>query len=432
MTAPSIAIVGAGPSGCYLAQALRKQWAEARIDIFDRLPVPFGLVRYGVAPDHPGTKAVTRQFERLFERDAIGFHGNLALGRDLALDELREAYDVVALATGLAADRRLGIPGDDLPGVYGAGALTRRLNDHPDEQGLRPDLGRRAVIIGQGNVGIDVLRLLSKPEAAFEGSELSPEALAACRATPLTRLDIVGRSSAAEAKCDAAMLRELGRLAGLSFHFPGPLPAPESVEDKAASLRLAAFHELAERHTERHTESNGCQIHFHFGWTPEAVLGEARVGAVRFHGGASGGETLELAADSLITAIGFTQHDPDLPGAPEAPRPDDQGRLAPGLYCTGWLRRGPRGTIPENRQDARAVAATIAADLVADRAERPLGRPGFAALPAAAIARATDFSGWKRIQAVEAAEAPAGRLCRRIPDLARLLEIAQATPVGGP
>ncbi|GKW50181.1 FAD-dependent oxidoreductase [Halomonas sp. NCCP-2165] len=428
MTAPSIAIVGAGPSGCYLAQALRKQWAEARIDIFDRLPVPFGLVRYGVAPDHPGTKAVTRQFERLFERDGIGFHGNLALGRDLALDELREAYDVVALATGLAADRRLGIPGDDLPGVYGAGVLTRRLNDHPDEQGLRPDLGRRAVIIGQGNVGIDVLRLLSKPEAAFEGSELSPEALAACRTKPLARLDIVGRSSAAEAKCDAAMLRELGRLAGLSFHFAAPLPAPESVEDKAAGQRLAAFHELAECGA----DGEGCQIHFHFGWTPEAVLGEARVGGVRFYGGESGEENLELAADSLITAIGFTQHDPSLPGAPEAPRPDDQGRLAAGLYCTGWLRRGPRGTIPENRQDARAVAAIIAADLVADRAERPLGRPGFAALPAAVIARATDFSGWKRIQAVEAAEAPAGRLCRRIPDLARLLEIAQATPVGGP
>lgn len=425
MTAPTIAIVGAGPSGCYLAQALRKKWAEARIDIFDRLPVPFGLVRYGVAPDHPGTKAVTQQFERLFERDGIGFHGNMALGRDLSLDDLREAYDVVALATGLAADRPLGIPGDHLPGIYGAGAITRRLNDHPDEQGLRPELGQRAVIIGQGNVGIDVLRLLSKPEAAFEGSELSPEALAACRARPLARLDIVGRSSAANAKCDAAMLRELGRLEGLSFHFAEPLPAPESVDEKAASLRLAAFHELAERGA---SFDDICHIHFHFGWTPEAVLGDSRISGVRFYGGEARRNCLELSTDSIITAIGFDQQDPRLPGSPEAPQPDEQGRLAHGLYCTGWLRRGPRGTIPENRQDARAVASTIATDC----ADRTLGRPGFAALPEAVIARATDFAGWKRIQAVEQAEAPAGRLCRRIPDLARLLQIAQATPVGGP
>lgn len=425
MTAPTVAIVGAGPSGCYLAQALRKQWDQAQIDIFDRLPVPFGLVRYGVAPDHPGTKAVTRQFERLFERDGIGFHGNLALGRDLSLDDLREAYDVVALATGLAADRRLEIPGHDLAGIYGAGSVTRRFNDHPEEQTLSLDLGQRAVIIGQGNVGIDVLRLLSKPVEAFEGSELSPEALAACRPRSLTRIDIVGRSPASYAKCDAAMLRELCRLDGLSFHFAEPLPSPKSVEEKAASLRLSAFHELAERSK---TTDGGCQIHFHFGWTPAEVLGELRVAGVRFQGVEEGQRSLELVADSVITAIGFAQQDPRLPGAPEAPRPDDQGRLAPGLYCTGWLRRGPRGTIPENRQDARAVAATIAADCT----DMPLDRPGLSALPEAVIAKATDFAGWKRIQAVEHAEAPAGRLCRRIPDLARLLQVAQATHVGGP
>lgn len=422
MKAPSVAIVGAGPSGCYLAQALRKNWAEARIDIFDRLPVPFGLVRYGVAPDHPGTKAVTRQYERLFERDGVGFCGNVMLGRDLSLNELREAYDVVALATGLTVDRPLGVPGDTLDGVYGAGAITRCFNDHPDEQGLRLDLGQRTVIIGQGNVGIDVLRLLSKPLEAFEGSEISPEALLACRAHPLRRIDIVGRSSMAEAKCDAAMLRELGRLEGLSFQFSEVLPPPESATTKEARLRLEAFKELSHRSG---TESGGCEIHFHFGWRPAAVLGESRTTGVRFH---NGQRSLDLAADSVITAIGFTAQDSSQAVLPNAFQADEQGRLDTGLYCTGWVRRGPRGTIPENRQDARAVAATIAADC----RDLSLGRPGLSSLPKAVVAKATDFAGWKRIQAVEKAEAPADRICRRIPDLARLLQIAKANSMGEP
>lgn len=421
MTTPAVAIVGAGPSGCYLAQALRKQWAEARIDILDRMPVPFGLVRYGVAPDHVGTKMVTRQFERLFERDGIGFYGNVTLGCDLSLDDLRKAYDVVILATGLSADRLLDIPGSTLPGVYGAGSITRRFNDHPDEHELSLDLGQSTVIIGQGNVGIDVLRLLSKPIEAFEGSELSSEAFSACRARPLLRIDIVGRSQAVDAKCDAAMLKELGRLDGLSFHFSEPLPAPESAATKEARQRIETFHELAEREG---TEGGSCQIHFHFGWTPAEVLGDSRVTGVRFQ---DGQRSLDLSADSVITAIGFTEQGSCQPETPEAIQPDDEGRLDSRLYCTGWARRGPRGTIPDNRQDARAVAAAI----VADTDGLVLGRPGFSALPESVITKATDFSGWKRIQAVENAEAPEGRTSQRISNLARLLQIAKENSMGG-
>lgn len=425
MTTPTVAIVGSGPSGCYLAQALRKQWDSAPIDIFDRLPVPYGLVRYGVAPDHPGTKGIIRQFERLFVRDGIRFYGNIELGNDLSLEDLRAAYDVVVLATGLSADCRLGIRGDSLAGVFGAGVITRRLNDHPDEQALRFDLGKRAVIIGQGNVGIDVLRLLSKPAEAFEGSELSCEALEACRARPLSRIDIVGRSQPGSAKCDAAMLRELGRLDGLAFFFPDSLPELDSVEAKEARSRLSAFHELAE--SPRPTEVC-CEIYFHFGWIPEAVLGESSVSGVRFKASNDSQRSLSLDAESVITAIGFAQRDARLPGAPEAPRPDEHGRLSPGLYCTGWLRRGPRGTIPENRQDARAVASTIAADSAAMN----LGRPGIKALTETVTTKATDFAGWKRIEAVERAEASANRLSRRIPDRARLLQIAQGNFMGEP
>ena len=156
-----VAIVGAGPSGCYLAQALLKAAPELEVDLIDALPVPYGLVRYGVAADHQGTKAVARQFARVFERQGAQFWGNVALGREVTLEALQGAYDAVVLAAGLAGDRRLGVPGDDLPGVHGAGRLTRALYEHPEAEAL-PALGAHPLIVGNGNVAIDLLRLLAK------------------------------------------------------------------------------------------------------------------------------------------------------------------------------------------------------------------------------------------------------------------------------
>lgn len=203
-----IAIVGAGPAGCYTAQALLKAAPDCTVDVIDALPVPYGLLRYGVAADHQGTKAVARQFERVFTRQGARFFGNLRIGERISLAQLRAAYDAVVLATGLDVDRRLGIVGDDLDGVIGSGALTRALNDHPGAAAL-PDLGAHPVIIGHGNVALDILRLLVKTSAELEGSDLGAAASDWLAGQRLARITVLGRGPLESARFDPVMIREL-------------------------------------------------------------------------------------------------------------------------------------------------------------------------------------------------------------------------------
>ncbi|NIZ08464.1 NAD(P)-binding protein [Pseudooceanicola sp. HF7] len=415
--APKIAIVGAGPSGCYLAQALLKAVPGAEIDMLDRLPVPFGLVRYGVAADHQGTKAVARQFSRLFEKQGVRFFGNVTLGQDgeegtIALTELQEAYDVVALGLGLPRDRALPLPGGDLPGVIGAGALTRHWNDHPDDAADLPDLGRRVVIVGQGNVAIDVLRILAKREEHFEGSDLSHRHTDHIAAAGIESIDIFGRSPAHEAKFDPVMVKELAQLPHMGFAFEG-LHHSDGREDTRlealASLPAAGDHDI--------------RVTFHFGATPVKLCSDAgRVASARF---ACGGEELSLPCDTVISAIGFETHVPGirddlLAGAEDA----DLGVIRPGLYATGWFARGPRGTIPENRQAAQALAKRIAADL----GTLPTGeKPGSAAL-LTRCPETTDYQGWQRIDAAETAACAEGRVRAKVADLSQMLTLAKGQP----
>ncbi|KRW58814.1 FAD-dependent oxidoreductase [Pseudomonas sp. TTU2014-080ASC] len=415
MTVPSIAIVGSGPSGCYVAQALRKAWADAPISLFERLPVPYGLARYGVAPDHPGTKAVTNQFARLFERENIRFCGNLEIGRDITLNELREHFDVVVLTLGLAGDSRLGIPGDQLPGVYGAGQLTRLLNDHPDEVDTAPVLGERIAIIGNGNVAIDLIRLLSKKADEFAGSDLSPQSLAWLQAQPVREIDVIGRSPAAQAKCDTVMLRELGKLNHACFSLADDalLGEPQSPAEQA---RLDAFKALIEREQ----PAEGVTIRLHFGKVPQAIIGQQQVEGLRMTATQNGAEqTLDI--DNLITAIGFNQH-------PQQTLHRDQlcgdadlnlGRLDQGLYCAGWLRRGPRGTIPENRADARLVADAIIAAVNSGRL--PLGKPGELPLPAHCVS----YQAWQQIDRRELEQAGPQRTRQKLRSRADMLAAAR-------
>lgn len=400
-----IAIVGAGPSGCFLAQALLKDAPELEVDLIDALPVPYGLVRYGVAADHQGTKGVIRQFARVFERQGARFFGGVMVGRDVSLDDLRAAYDTVVLAAGMPVDNRLGIPGDDLGGVYGAGRITRALYEHPDAEPL-PSLGAHPLIVGNGNVAIDLLRLLAKTPDELAGSDLGAGPTGWLAASGIESITITGRSPAARAKFDPVMVKELAKLAGVSIEVIG---AGES-DDPAEQKRLDALAAI-----DGHGDGPR-KISFRFGLTPAEIIGtEGSVSAMRFIT-PEGDET--IACTSVLTAIGFGPAGELARDALLAEALDGEaGALTPGLYATGWFRRGPRGTIPDNRADAQALAKRILDELDADSAKT--GRALFDALSGI-----VDYEGWRRIDAVETSGPPDGRCRAKITTRAEMARIA--------
>lgn len=388
--APRVAIVGSGPAGCFTAQALRRTFPGAPIDVFDELPTPYGLVRYGVAADHQGTKSVAHQFDRLFMHDNVRFRGNIRVGADVSLEQLRGGYDAVVLATGMHGDARLAIPGGDGPRVHGAGRITRLLNTHPDEVDV-PRLGPDVVVIGHGNVAMDVARLLARTGESLDGTDVADDAHARL-AGDVRTIHLVGRSAPHAAKFDPVMVRELAGLSGVRHVVHGIEALPDDGKDARvdAVRALAAVDPEVER----------VRMEWWFGLAPRRIEGTDAVTAAVFEGAGADrpGAEIVLAADDVITAVGFAADSASLaePGA------TTDGRIEAGLYVAGWLRRGPRGTIPDQRIDARALARTIAEDVAA-------GTVGTSAPGVADREGETDFDGWRRIDVRERLGAAPGR-----------------------
>jgi ferredoxin--NADP+ reductase len=405
-----IAIIGSGPAGCCLADSLLRLIPDASIDIFERLPAPFGLVRYGVAPDHQGTKAVARVLDRVLSRDRVSFFGNVEVGRDVSLEELMSLYDAVALATGASRDRRLNIPDEELPGVLGSGAFTGWYNGHPDSQPPTIDGVRSAVVIGNGNVVIDVARVLAKSAPELAGSDLSPEVTSWLETQPIETIHVVGRRSAADAKFTQHELAELGTLQR----------ACRMVQDPTALAGDGAIVETLRSFAADQSRTAPVRIHFHFNLTPIAFLGKGRLSAVQFR--SADGALHEIPAQLAITCIGYETRPCCTATPANGVFANIEGKVKDRLYVVGWAKRGPSGTIPTNRTEAQQVAQKIAQE-VPDRPRR--GRAGVLQLLAQRHVCWVDYSAWRRIDAAELARAGDGRCREKFTTVTKMLEAAQ-------
>ncbi|GAB24228.1 putative ferredoxin--NADP(+) reductase [Gordonia polyisoprenivorans NBRC 16320 = JCM 10675] len=411
--APKIAVIGSGPSGCYTAQFLRKEMPDAEITIFEALPVPYGLVRYGVAADHQGTKAVTRQFDRMFERSGITFVGNTRVGDDIDHATMARAFDVVVLATGLTADRSLAIPCADQARVVGAGALLRLLNAYPGRylpatDALRSNLGRSVAVVGHGNVGIDVVRLLTKTTDQLVGSDIHDEALEVLRPSPAGDVHVVGRSSAADAKFDLAMVREICALDTVTISVHGL----EDTDTGATAQLLRSSAHGADRHVTDGSPTS--RVHFHFRAVPTAIRTEGDKTILDVTRGGNNTGTTPIAVDTVVTAVGF---------CPEDTSSDDQAWNGTRLYRVGWLDRGGRGNIAENRKHSLAVVNSIVSDL-RNRTPSDIHKGGLAAVASKLPSAAVDFSGWLCINEAERDRADDSRCRRKITEVDHMVTVA--------
>ncbi|HEX8655177.1 MAG TPA: FAD-dependent oxidoreductase [Allosphingosinicella sp.] len=413
-----VAIVGSGPAGYYSAEALQKALGEegVRIDMIDRLPVPYGLIRFGVAPDHQSIKAVSKRYEKVALSPGVRFVGNVCVGKDVTISELRGLYDAVILATGAPNDRPLGIPGDDLPGVIGSAAFVGWYNGHPEFADLDPPLDvASAAVIGNGNVALDVARILAKTPAEFVGSDIVAHAFEALGNAAIRDIHLLGRRGPHQI---AMTPKELGELGHLEDARPEvDLADFPPVADDAAldpGLRKSVTHLRDFANVDARKRKT---VHFDFFAKPLRIEGDGKAERVLVEktrldesGRAVGtGETYSVEAGLIVSCIGYRT-----PKVEEVPYEEDLGRFAnrggvigDGLYCVGWARRGPTGTIGTNRPDGYEVADTIAGSFGGVAGGKP-GGEGLDALLASRGADVVTFDDWRQIEAAEAARARPG------------------------
>ncbi len=408
-----VAVIGSGPAGYYTAEACTKLFGDTvRVDVIDRLPVPFGLIRSGVAPDHQSIKGVSRRYEATALGGTVRFMGNVGVGHDISIAELRDLYDAVVVATGAPADRPLELPGADLPGVIGSAAFVGWYNGHPDFAALSPPLhGPGAVIIGAGNVALDVARVLAKTSVEFAGSDIAGHALDHLQNAQVERVTILARRGP---HAIAMTPKELNELAHLERATPIVDAADLSLEEADALLEPGQRKSVAlPRSFAQSAPGKSVVIAFDFFAQPLAIEGDGRVEQVTIErtrldtgGRAVGtGETYTISAGIVVSCIGYRT--PPIPGVPYDERlgrfANEEGRIAPGLYAVGWARRGPTGTIGTNRPDGFLIADHIAKDC-------PCGsdKQGRAGLDTLLVARGVDvvtFQDWQRIDRAEIARA---------------------------
>jgi NADPH-dependent glutamate synthase beta subunit-like oxidoreductase len=414
------AVVGSGPAGFYTAEALERAYGDkARVDIIDRYPVPYGLIRFGVAPDHQSLKAVSKRYDKVVESAGVDFIGNVTVGRDVSVAELLDLYDAVIVATGAPHDRKLGIPGEDLPGVVGSAEFVGWYNGHPDFADLDPPLdGTHAAVIGNGNVALDCARILSKTRHEFEGSDIVGHALDALDHSAIRTVTILGRRGPHQI---AMTPKELGELGHLEAASPVVEPADFPPVEGDGALEPGHRKSITILRGFAATPPDAAKpkhMVFDFFAKPLRIEGEGKAERIVVErtqldekGAARGtGKTYEVPASLIVTAIGYSSS--PIEGVPYDERGgkflNEQGRIAERLYAVGWARRGPTGTIGTNRPDGYEVADRIAAEMPAGSSEDRQGAEGLKRLLESRGLMATDYDDWRKIEETEVARARPG------------------------
>ena len=421
-----VAVIGAGPSGFFACQAWLQSGRDVRIDLFDRLPTPYGLIRGGVAPDHQKIKAVTRALERIAASGKVRFFGHVTLGEDVPIEDFLAAYDQVLLTTGAEEARRLGIPGEHLMGVHTATAFVGWYNGHPDHQGHHFDLsGDTAVVVGMGNVAVDVARVLLRDRDTLQASDLAGPALEQLRRSHIHRVLMLGRRGPMQASFTPAELKELIDLDGLDV-VVDPAQVELSEEELAgASKRVSRNVALLQEVAGERCSSGRC-VQLRFWMSPVAFEGATRLESVTLGANrperrgdrivaVDTGERTEVKAQLLLEAVGYRSR--PIPGVPFCERKGRihhiDGRVAaldgtviPRLYVAGWAKRGPQGVIGTNRADAKATVERMIEDL-----------PTLPDVPRAGLspAMATTWEEWKALDDHEVAAGQArGRVREKV------------------
>jgi ferredoxin--NADP+ reductase len=445
-----IAIVGSGPSGFYAAgQLLGDKERTVEVDVFERLPTPWGLVRGGVAPDHPKIKSVSRVYEKIARRPGFRFFGNVEVGRDVSHEELVSWYHGVIYAVGTAGDRKAGIPGEDLPGSWSAPEFVGWYNGHPDYRDLEFDLsGRRAIVVGNGNVAIDVARMLSLTEEELRVTDIADHAMEALISAGVEEIVVLGRRGPEQAAFTNPELLELGVMGDADVIVdPADLEVPADVREENLDQTARRNVEILHDYAAKAPEGRSKRIVLRFFTSPVEILGDGRVEAVRvvrneLVRGEDGrlrarptGEEEILECSLVFRAIGYTGQ--PLPGLPfderlgRIPNRDgrvvDGDRVVPGTYVAGWIKRGPSGVIGTNKKCATDTVTVLLEDLESGRLPAHEARPGD---EIEAELRARDpelvlYEHWERIDAVEkAAGEPQGRPRVKLTTVDELLDAA--------
>lgn len=430
-----LAVVGAGPAGFYLAEALLAATGDdVRVDVFEKLPAPHGLVRYGVAPDHEKIKSVTRVFERIASHPRLRLWANVGVGRDVSLDELRARHAQVALCTGCDRSRQLGISGEQAEGNHAAADFVAWYNGHPEFVDYAVDLSvSAAAIVGAGDVALDLARMLLLPPAVLSKTDCSEKALAEFSRSQVREVHVIARRGPAQASFADKELRAIAELQGVGLHLHAAslMARPAQSELPPAGRRKL---ELLRQLAARPVVAASRHLHLHFLRSPSAfVVRAGRVAGLRLAGnrlvrrGESwvaepDGTTQELAAGLSFCSVGY--RGTALEGAPFDEKKgliphragrvlDASGRALPGLYVAGWIKRGASGVIGTNKADARETAKSMLADLATGlpgRARSSSPMAGLGELLAERGVRVIDFERWQRLDALERARGePLGR-----------------------